>query len=164
LQDTAMTQVKRGQSSAMKRERSALERITPDDLKRRIDAHERITIIDTRAPEAWNRSQVQLPGAVRLAPYEGESHVSDFPRDQLVVTYCTEPNERSSAQTAQMLLDAGWPDVRPLVGGFDAWARAGYPLQAKVNEMPPRSGEAERRAKDIQENLQKAEGDEAEEP
>jgi 3-mercaptopyruvate sulfurtransferase SseA len=54
--------------------------------------------------------------------------------------------------------------VRPLLGGFDAWAKAGYPLQAKVNEMPPRSGEAEHRAKDLQENLQKAEGDEAEEP
>jgi hypothetical protein len=65
--------VERSQSSAMKRERSALERITPDDLKRRIDAHERITIIDTRALEAWNSSQVQLPGAVRLAPMKSRS-------------------------------------------------------------------------------------------
>lgn len=60
---------------------------------------------------------------------------------------------------AQTLLDAGWADVRPLLGGFDAWRAAGYPLQAKSDQLS-RSGEAELSLSDMRENLQKAEGDE----
>ena len=61
---------------------------------------------------------------------------------------------------ARTLLDAGWTDVRALAGGFDAWRTAGYPLQAKTNEVS-RSAESPRSIKEIHDNLQKAEGDEA---
>ena len=40
-----------------------MERITKDDLKRRLDAHERLTLVDVRAQNAWNASDVQLPDA-----------------------------------------------------------------------------------------------------
>jgi 3-mercaptopyruvate sulfurtransferase SseA len=33
---------------------------------------------------------------------------------------------------AQVLADAGWKDASALVGGFDEWANAGYPLEAKA--------------------------------
>jgi 3-mercaptopyruvate sulfurtransferase SseA len=32
---------------------------------------------------------------------------------------------------AQTLLDSGWADARALSGGFDAWRRAGYPMEPK---------------------------------
>ena len=63
---------------------------------------------------------------------------------------------------ARTLLDAGWTDVRALVGGFDAWRTAGYSLQAKTNEAS-RPAEPTLSIREIQENLQKAEGDEADE-
>lgn len=63
---------------------------------------------------------------------------------------------------ARTLLDAGWTDVRALAGGFDAWRTAGYLLQAKTSEMS-RLAESPPSMKEIQENLQKAEGDEADE-
>jgi len=63
---------------------------------------------------------------------------------------------------ARTLLDAGWTDVRALVGGFDAWRTAGYPVQAKTNEVL-RSPESPLSLKEIQDNLQKAEGDETDE-
>jgi rhodanese-related sulfurtransferase len=31
---------------------------------------------------------------------------------------------------ARILMDEGFTVVRPLAGGFDAWIRAGYPLDA----------------------------------
>ena len=40
-------------------------RITTEELKRRHDAHEPIAILDTRSAEAWDKSDVQLPGALR---------------------------------------------------------------------------------------------------
>lgn len=140
-----------------------MERITKEDLKRRMETHELITLIDTRTTDAWDKSDVQLPGAIRVSPTEVDKHLQEIPRDQLVVTYCSDPDEHSSADVAQALLDAGWPDVRPLLGGFDAWRKAGFPLQAKVSEMLPRSVESELRARDVQANLEKAEGEEVEE-
>ncbi len=32
---------------------------------------------------------------------------------------------------AQTLLEHGFDSVHPLSGGFDAWRRAGYPLEKK---------------------------------
>jgi rhodanese-related sulfurtransferase len=32
---------------------------------------------------------------------------------------------------AQTLLENGFHNVHPLSGGFDAWRRAGYPLEKK---------------------------------
>jgi 3-mercaptopyruvate sulfurtransferase SseA len=31
---------------------------------------------------------------------------------------------------ARLLLDHGYRDVRPLLGGFDAWIESGYPVEA----------------------------------
>jgi len=32
---------------------------------------------------------------------------------------------------ALKLMEAGWKNVHPLYGGFDAWVQAGYPVEPK---------------------------------
>lgn len=64
-------------------------RISVIELKRRLDAHEPVVVIDARALDAWNRSDVQLPGAIRVPPDEVDRHLSEIPRGTLVVPYCT---------------------------------------------------------------------------
>ena len=137
-----------------------MERITKEDLKRRLDAHERLTLIDVRAPNAWNASEVRLPEAVRVPPNEVDQHLDEIPRDQLVVTYAAHAQDESSTAAAQVLLDSGWTDARPLDGGFESWKRAGYPLQAKDVEMPSRLEQGEQRTADIREKLATAEAEE----
>jgi rhodanese-related sulfurtransferase len=66
-----------------------LSRITPDDLKRRLDAHEPIAILDTRAEDAWRESDVQIPSAMRVPPDDVRRRLSEIPRDRPLVTYCT---------------------------------------------------------------------------
>ena len=58
---------------------------------------------------------------------------------------------------ARTLLDAGWTDVRPLKGGFEAWRHAGYPLEPKRERQA--TGEVPERTQAIKENLQKADAD-----
>ncbi len=53
---------------------------------------------------------------------------------------------------ARVLLDHGWTDVRPLLGGFEAWQQAGYPTEPK--EAPSLT------LREAAENARKAEGDE----
>jgi 3-mercaptopyruvate sulfurtransferase SseA len=55
---------------------------------------------------------------------------------------------------AQTLLRHGWTNVRPLIGGFDAWRNTGYPTEAKATRTQTFS--------EVAENLRKAEGDEEE--
>ena len=64
-------------------------RITVQQLKKRIDAGEDITVVDVRNPHAWSQSDSMMPGAIRV-PLEGfEEHLARIPKDRLVVTYCT---------------------------------------------------------------------------
>jgi rhodanese-related sulfurtransferase len=64
-------------------------RITIEDLKRRMDAHEPLTVLDSRAPDAWKGSDVQIPGSIRVPPDDVDEHLAEIPHDRLVVSYCT---------------------------------------------------------------------------
>jgi rhodanese-related sulfurtransferase len=65
------------------------KRITVEELKRRMDSGERLVILDTRAQEAWEKSDIQIPGSLRVPPDEVEKHLQEIPREAAVVTYCT---------------------------------------------------------------------------
>jgi len=41
-------------------------RITVDELKRRMEAGEDFTVIDTRNPKEWAQSDAMLPEAIRI--------------------------------------------------------------------------------------------------
>lgn len=64
-------------------------RVTVDEVKERLDRGEQFAFVDTRNPAAWGESDVKLPGAVRVPAGELERHLSEIPRDRVVITYCT---------------------------------------------------------------------------
>jgi rhodanese-related sulfurtransferase len=66
-----------------------IPRITIEDLKRRMDAHEALAVLDSRAADAWKSSGSQVPGSIRVPPDEVDKHLSEIPRNRLVVPYCT---------------------------------------------------------------------------
>ena len=64
-------------------------RVTVDEVKERMERGEQFTFLDTRNPVAWGESDVKLPGAIRVPANEVEQHLSEIPRDRVVITYCT---------------------------------------------------------------------------
>jgi len=64
-------------------------RVTPDEVKQRMDRGEQFTFVDSRNPEAWGESDVKLPGAIRLTPEDAKKHAEELPRDRTIITYCT---------------------------------------------------------------------------
>jgi rhodanese-related sulfurtransferase len=78
-------------------------RITTDEVKERMDRGEPFAFVDTRNPEAWSESDKKLPNAFRVLGSELEQHLEEIPKDRAVITYCTCPNEVSSARMAQEL-------------------------------------------------------------
>lgn len=64
-------------------------RITPRELKRRMEAGENFTIIDVRHPNAWAQSDAMIPEAIRLPLDKFEEGLPSIPKNKAVVAYCT---------------------------------------------------------------------------
>src|SRR5262249_55081214 len=92
-------------------------------------------LIDARVKADYETSPLSLPGAIRLDP----DHIGDGPidlpddKDQLIVTFCTSRDERTSARVARLLRQQGWSHVRILKGGLGAWANARLPVETKAH-------------------------------
>jgi membrane protein DedA with SNARE-associated domain/rhodanese-related sulfurtransferase len=111
-------------------------RLEPDELKKQLDAGEKVFIVDLRHPLELIPDPYTLPGALHLSPDALAARVAEIPRDRDIVLYCTCPSEATAAKTAMTLHKLGIDRVRPLRGGFDEWKRRGYPLDAIAPVMP----------------------------
>jgi len=80
----------RGIGSRIAREtRMEPQRITADEVKRRMDSGEAIAFLDARADEAWRKAELQIPGSIRVPPDDVGAQVDRIPRRGLIVPYCT---------------------------------------------------------------------------
>ncbi len=64
-------------------------RITPEELKTRIDKGEKIVILDARSVISYARSKVRIKGDVRMAPHEISERAKELPLGREIVAYCT---------------------------------------------------------------------------
>jgi membrane protein DedA with SNARE-associated domain/rhodanese-related sulfurtransferase len=108
-------------------------RLEPEDLKKQLDAGEKVYIVDLRHPLELLPDPFTLPGALHFSPDALAERSQEIPRDRDIVLFCTCPSEATAAKTAMTLLKLGIQRVRPLRGGYDEWKRLGYPLDA----VPP---------------------------
>jgi rhodanese-related sulfurtransferase len=64
-------------------------RVTVDEIQKRMESGEPFTFIDARNPQAWSEAGEKLPGAIRVPAEEVTHHLSEIPRDRVVIVYCT---------------------------------------------------------------------------
>lgn len=110
-----------------------IARITPHELKVRMESGETLTIIDLR--NAIERQEGRIPGSIQLSIGELDSATYSFTLDEIVL-YCTCPNEVTSARAALLLKRQGIERVRPLEGGFPLWRELGFPVEDVAPETP----------------------------
>jgi len=108
-----------------------MSRISPQELKQKIDRREPVTVIDLRHSLDFLYEPYTIPGAIRIPLDELDKRNHEIPRGQEVVLYCTCPNEASSAMTAINLKKYGVTQVRPLQGGFHTWRGLGFPVESE---------------------------------
>jgi membrane protein DedA with SNARE-associated domain len=65
-----------------------IARITPEELKQKLDAGERILIIDVRHSLDFEADPYTIPGALRIPLEQLEGHL-EIPSDREIVAYCT---------------------------------------------------------------------------
>ncbi len=66
-----------------------IARITPEELKQKLDAGEDIMVVDLRHSVEVENDNVRVPGAMHLDPGEIEQRHLEIPRDRDIVLYCT---------------------------------------------------------------------------
>ncbi len=93
------------------------------------------TIIDVRAPEAYERGH--LPGAISIPFDQLTGAIETIPTDRPIVTYCNmhNPGYSGSENAADMLTESG-RHARALKGGYPAWEEAGYPIDQAEHTLP----------------------------
>ncbi|HEX3175720.1 MAG TPA: VTT domain-containing protein [Methylomirabilota bacterium] len=66
-----------------------IARITPEELKRRLDAGENIVVVDVRDRLDFDAEPTIIPGALHLATDELDARYREIPRERDIVLYCT---------------------------------------------------------------------------
>ena len=114
-------------------------RITAVELKRRLDAGDRLVIVDLRMALDIETAPYGIPGAYRIAPETLQHPHHLIPPDSEVVFYCAEPREATSARMALRLASNGFKNIHPLSGGLEDWRQAGFALEPLVPAvaLPP---------------------------
>ncbi|HYD29684.1 MAG TPA: rhodanese-like domain-containing protein [Azospirillaceae bacterium] len=101
--------------------------ITPDALKRRLDAGEDMLVLDVRTPDEFagghigEAVNVALPELAQRLP-NLKSHLADHGETSVVVVCQSGPRAHHAAR---LLRAAGLRKVAIMTGGMNGWRRAG---------------------------------------
>jgi cytochrome c oxidase cbb3-type subunit 3/ubiquinol-cytochrome c reductase cytochrome c subunit len=110
--------------------------VAAEQVKKALEAKQRIVIIDARAPSDW--IQFHIPGAVSL-PYHDQSGLGRVPKDGTwVVAYCACPHH-ASGEVVDALRALKYPNTAVMDEGILFWKDHGFPL---VGEAVPKPGSA----------------------
>jgi len=104
--------------------KSQITEISAQELKRRLDAGEDLTVVDVRERDEF--IQGHLPDAVFIPRGFLELQIEQHQpqRDQPLVVYCA--GGVRSALAARNLKEMGYTNVISLIGGFNGWKNVGY--------------------------------------
>jgi rhodanese-related sulfurtransferase len=109
--------------------RAAKARIKEENFletKKRLDAGEKIIMVDTREDSEWARGHI--PGAIHLGKGVIERDIEKTIPDKeaVVVLYCG--GGFRSALAAENLQKMGYRNVISMDGGWRGWTEAGFPI------------------------------------
>ncbi len=110
--------------------------ITPQELKKRLDARDAVTLLDVR--DEWETKLARLEHAAHIPVVEIEHRLDELdPADEIIV-YCH--HGIRSAAVADFLRQAGYPKAVNLTGGLDLWAETVDPRCAATTSSRTPAG------------------------
>ena len=113
-----------------------IARITPEELKGKIDAGEDVIIVDLRHSLDFEAQPETIPGALHMDAAELEEAHEVIPRDREIVLFCACPNEVTAARLALLLRSKGITRIRPLAEGYEGWRSRGFPMTRPKDGSP----------------------------
>lgn len=99
----------------------------PADLHAARTAGKQLVVVDVRSAQAW--AQGRVTGALHMPHSEIATRASqEIAPDAEVVVYCWSPGCNGGTRGAAEFARLGYR-VREMIGGFEYWAREGYPIE-----------------------------------
>ncbi|WP_207840121.1 adenylyltransferase/sulfurtransferase MoeZ [Williamsia soli] len=95
--------------------------LTAVELKERLDAGERIALIDVREPVEWEIVKIDGATLIPKGDIESGEGLAKLPHDRPAVLYCK--TGIRSAEALAAVKKAGFSDATHLQGGITAWAK-----------------------------------------
>jgi sulfur-carrier protein adenylyltransferase/sulfurtransferase len=96
-----------------------ISEITPQELRRRLDAGEALTVLDVREP--WEYAIARLAGSINIPLDQLPQRLAELDAQGTTIVMCKAGGR--SRRAAQYLAGAGFNQAVNLAGGIDAWAR-----------------------------------------
>jgi rhodanese-related sulfurtransferase len=84
-------------------------------------------IIDVRGEPSYKAGHIK--GSQLIALGEIADRSGELPKDKTIILYCSCPAEQSSIAAVQTLKGKGVENTAALVGGYNGWKEAGYPIE-----------------------------------
>jgi rhodanese-related sulfurtransferase len=96
-------------------------------------------VVDTRSIESWDQGHVC--GAVHLPTAQIAKQAAELiDRDKTVVVYCWGPGCNGAQKAAVEFARLGYT-VKEMLGGFEYWAREGWPVETGTGAVTRRSAD-----------------------
>ncbi|RPH81900.1 MAG: rhodanese [Nitrospiraceae bacterium] len=92
--------------------------ISPKELKGRLDNGDKLVLLDVR--EEWEYSLAKLDGSILIPLGTLPQSLPRLSHDAEIIAICH--HGMRSADATNFLLQQGFPNVKNLVGGIDAWS------------------------------------------
>jgi len=104
-----------------------IEEVTAEEVKARLDAGERFTLVDVREDGEW--AEGRLPRALHLGRGVLERDALKILPDPGAEIVCYCGGGARSALTADVLGRMGYLKVTSMAGGFGAWRDRGFEIE-----------------------------------
>lgn len=126
---------KQSKATSMKPGASTAQTAAPNDGVNRISLAEaraafdagKAVIIDVRGEPSYKAGHIK--GSRVIALSEIAAHAAELPKDKTIILYCSCPAEQSSIAAVHALKAKGVENTTALVGGYNGWKEAGYPVE-----------------------------------
>ena len=112
--------------------------VSPEQLKKKINAGEEMLILDVRDLEEYSIANIEGAKLVPLGSLPQRLDKLAAWRDRLVVVYC-HVGQRS-IEAMEILQDAGFKELKMLAGGIDAWCEEIEPHKPRYGDGAEKSG------------------------
>lgn len=90
---------------------------------------QKAVLVDVREPGEYANEHITGAASFPLSSFDPSRLISE--KNKTIALYCQ--SGRRSAQAAQKLLEAGFPQVAHLKGGIPTWTAAGFSTQTEKN-------------------------------
>ena len=92
--------------------------IRVQELKDRLDKGDKLLLLDVREP--WEYSMAKIDGSVLISLGELAVSLDQLDKEAEIICYCH--HGMRSADATGFLVQQGFPKVKNLEGGIDAWS------------------------------------------